>query len=183
MDKPDSLKDSLLAALTHVFPLAQQLIDQKQRRDPALRGCIEHAIALRLDAPSLPPGEEPRLRCLLGLLPHLAGPALTYALGMVRVDGRPGDYVTPPNECGQDADAPEPCRLARAVRMALAAVELFTSETSFLFVPRPAVSLATEALKQRGFEVVVHAQAKPNDDPWMVRDLVVVTPASRPTEA
>lgn len=183
MDIPDSLRDSLMDALTDMFPIAQQLIEEKQRREPALRGRIEQAITLRLDAPSLPPGEEARLRCLLGLLPHLAGPALVYTLGMVRVDGRPGDYAVPQVECGQDGDAPESCRLARAVRMALAAVELFTSETSCLFVPRPAVGLATDALRERGFEVIVHAQAKPNDDLWMVRDLVVVTPASGPTEA
>lgn len=181
-----------------------------------LRGAVELAIATRLNGLQVLPdsgaswsegssqveAEAARLRSVRGLLPFLGTQALTYLLGMLRIDGRPGDYIEPPSvlpyvchgdTCGaavQPHERPEPSdeeRIGREVSFALTGADTFENEVATVWVFRPAVDAAATAIRdRRGREVEVRRQpdhtVKVDGDPWMIRDLLIVQPPGEPEE-
>lgn len=148
--------------------------------------------------------ERARLRSLRGLLPLLGTQALTYLLGMLRLDGRPGDYAAPDEvnhvpgsfrapsccgpECGPAAKKPtEEERVVLEVRYALTGADAFADEVATVWVARPAVESAVHEIKlQRGRDVSVTRQPDHvvdlSGDPWAVRDLLVVQPVAAPLD-
>lgn len=203
------LNSALIGILQPLIPaVVRVLIEEPQERLERLRCEVEVAINHRLDAldkltaaPATDSttwtldrvqAERSRLRCLLGLLPLESTTALTYTLGLVRIDGRPGDYIDEPPawRCGSAFHAhkvPEPDpeetteqRIAREVRFALTGVDTFENEVATTWVPRPAVDAAASAIRDlRGRDVEVKRQPDRvvhDGDPWNVRDLLVVQP-------
>jgi hypothetical protein len=146
--------------------------------------------------------EVVRLRSIKGIVPFLGSDALTYILGQLRIDGRPGDYVTPPRRwprCPSTCDCepkPEPetdeQRMTSAVELALSAALCFPREVATLWVSRPAVEAVRMALREQykresevtrqpDHAVVEGAPARGGD--WAIRDLIVVQPPDTEPDA
>ena len=138
--------------------------------------------------------EVARLRTLQALLPLLGIDALLSALGSVQVDGRP-DYMRLKTCCANarcstnlGANISEPPtvadRVAQEVAWATTTVQSFPHEVSTVWVGRPAVEAAVEAIQATGREVEVRRQpdhaevadAPPDAAGEWVRDLLIVQP-------
>lgn len=164
--------------------LQRQAQDAIERRLEALN---KAPASREVDDPALPwtsgsqnvEQEIVRLRCLLGMLPTLsqAGP-LNYVLGMVKIDGRPGDYVKPRTH--QVPPQTEDERVEQDVELSIAAADSMVDEVAVLWVARPAVEAVRRALYARRRRNVAVMQQPDhvvgNKNPWDIKDILMVSP-------
>lgn len=198
-----AINTAMMTALMEMLPtLVRRLIQEPEQ----MAQQAHKAIARRLEAlakvpaerdvgdPALPwtrgsqnvEQEVVRLRCLRGLLHTVSqSGTLSYILGMVQIDGRPGDYVQPKAH----ASVPPPTeeeRLEEEVNLSILAAEAFPDEVGVVWVARPAAEAAAEAITRRGRAVEVRRQPAHvimDAKPWTVRDLLLVHPeVPKPSE-
>jgi len=193
----DSSGEAMNKLIIELVPaLMRRLIHEPEQ----IAGEVAHAIAERLDALAKLPTEREftdpafgwrrgsqlagqevaRLRCIRGLLPAMRQTdGLQYLLGLVRIDGRPGDYISPPPESERRYPPSEEERLDEEVRFSLATADSMPNEIAVLWVPRPAVAAVDDVITRRGRKVEIRRQAPDvlmDAKPWAVRDVLLVHP-------
>lgn len=209
VDVPNFLSNLLEVLRPVLADLVTESITGPKERVCRLRDEIEGWISSRLskirdldaskvegwtaDAPNYA-AEVARLRTLQALLPLLGIDAMLSALGSVQIDGRP-DYMRIKTRCTNarcstnlGANISEPPtvadRVAQEVAWATTTVQSFPREVSTVWVGRPAVEAAVEAIQGTGREVEVRRQpdhaevadAPPDAAAEWVRDLLIVQP-------
>lgn len=190
-----------------LLDLATEALEEPRRRLGELRSDVQRAIdqrAVQLSRLKHAKHEEwspgtsryeaeiARLRTIEASLPFAGVEALIVVLGAVRVDGRP-DYmeidtsgcsccsVLLPPPVGTEVKEPSTeDRIKQEVAWARAAVDSFPHEVATVWVGRPAVEAAKEAIESTGRKV--EARRSHGGGEWSVRDLLIVQPPAPKAE-